>query len=422
MRRIRIPNPQVLLTYKTYLGADYASGTSATVVNTASFANNDLGLFGEPTEEKTEIKKVSTVTAPTTFTLASALNFPHAKGESIYKILWDFVSIEGRATSSGTFAELSQSGLQYDNKQNETVYYHSSGDDNWQYRFRFYNSSSQTYSEYSPTLSGTGFTQFQAGYMIRNVRKIVQDEDRKIVSDDEILRFLSDAQDIIYAHNPRYWFLFVDTYKANTGIAALDSTGTYSLNGYSNFGHLDCVKYKYVSGATSKIYRLEKKTDVEFEAITSDLNRGEDNWVEDYRLLPADSSSDNGYIEIDPVPVDSGIGTLYPKYYERMAVLDDVADETQVPLPKLLEDYAIGKIYRIKGNETKAELYEKNLISDSNDKVPPGLLMLDKLDAQQKKAVGQPRNLWNFRGRKYPANMYGNTAQNRDFIKENYMD
>jgi hypothetical protein len=418
MRRIRIVNPLLDKAYKTFLSADYSSGLSLTVFSNVSFAANDLLVVGEPKEELTELKKLDSITAKTGMTIPSALNFSHSKDTPIYKSLWDFVSIEGRSSSAGTFAELTQSAIQWDNDKGETIYHHSAGTDTWQYRFRFYNSVTATYSEYSSTLTGTGFERKMVGYMLRTIRKITNTWDQSIVSDDEIIRALNEAQDIVYAHNPKYWFLLVDTYKAGTGIAAIANTSVYSLSTYTTFGHLDSLRFRYNSGGNDEIYHLDKKSDVEFDKIAGNLNDAADDWTWIYKLLPADSSSDNGYIHIYPKTKTTDVGTLYPNYYEKMTDLEDVADETQIPFPKILEEWGIGFVYQLKGDETKAKIYQSGLISDNEDKVPRYLLLLDKMDRQQKMAQKQARNLWNFKGQRGARNLFTRPFYNRDWIKE----
>lgn len=421
MRTIRIINPLLEKNYRTFLGADYSPGTSATVLNNNSFAANDIGVFGEPKEELTESKKINALSGSTGFTLASTLNFAHSKGTPVYKTLWDYVSIEGRSSSAGVFAEITQSGIQWDNKQGETVYHHSSGDDNWEYRFRFYNSVTATYSEYSPTLTGSGFTRNQVGYMLRTVRKITNTPDQNVVSDDEIIRAFNEAQDIIYAHNPKYWFLYIDTYKQSDGIAATADTRVYSLAQYETFGHLASVRYHYNSGGTSELYHLRKKGEVEFDSLAGNLNDATQDYAECYKLLPADSSSDNGYIQIYPETKTTGVGTLYPNYYEKMADLDSVDDETQVPLPKILEEWAIGYVYQIKGDETRAKLYQSRLVLENEDRIPSSLLILDKLDNAQKEAQKQGKSLWQYKGQRAMRRLYGSTYGDygdRDYIKE----
>lgn len=421
MRRIRVTNPLLNQNYRTYITSDYSSGTSLTVASNTSFAASDYLVVGEPREELTEGKKLDSKSGSTTMTLASALNFAHSKSTSIYKSLWDQVSIESRASSSASWAVLSLSAIQWDNKDNETVYFDSDGTNTTQYRFRFYNSITTAYSEYSPTLTGAVAARGSVRAMVDRVRELTQDKESKIVTDEEIIRAFNDGQDIIYTHNPKYWFLLVDTYKGANGIEATADTSVYSLVDYTTLGHLDSIRYRYNYGADDVIYRLDFKPTVEFDALTKDLNASTDDWPEIYKLLPADSASANGYFQVDPTIKTDNVGTFYPSYFEKMADLDTVDDTTQVPLPKLLEDYAIAYVERIKGNETKAKLYEASLMSDNPDRTPKGLAMLDKMDNQQKAPQGQMKYFWRFRGQKAQSNLYGNkAAYTNDYKKENY--
>lgn len=424
MRRIKIPNPTVDETYRTYINSDYSSGTALTVANNSSFAANDLALVGNPREELTEIKKVDSISVKTNLTLASTLSFAHPKNTPVYKILWDNVSIERRTSSAGVFAEITQSGLQYDNKLNLTIYFDSDATDSYEYRFRFYNSVTTTYSEYSPTLSGAAPSRRSVRYMIQQVRELANDLDRKIVSDMEIIRAINRGQDIIYTHNPKYFFLYVDTYESGSGsIATVAGTKKYSLNSLTNYGELAGIKYEYSSGGIDQIYRLEKKSEIEFDRIDSDQNMVNDDWSQIFKILPADDSSENGYFKVTPKMLSSGIGTFYPLYYRKMPNLDTVDDLTLVPLPDLLIDYAIGHVEQIKGNENKAKIYQSCLVLDDETRTPRGLVMLDKMDRAQKDAVGQPKSVWNFRGQKAIRRLFGNKVaplQSPDYYRENY--
>lgn len=429
MRKIRLGNPQVDRTYKTYLSTDYisaSSGVSLHVLNRTSFSPNDLVVIGEPREELTEEKMIATLVDIDTVNLASALNFSHSKSTAVYKVLYDFVSIEARSSSAGTFAEVTQSPIQWDNKDNETIYFHQDGTDSFEYRFRFLNTVTDTYSEYSPTITGAGFTKQQVGFMVGRVRQIIADRERKIVSDNEIISYFNTAQDIIYARNPKYFFLKVDTYKQSDGISVTVGEDTYSLATYENYGHLDRVRYRYVSGGQSLLYNLTAKNDLEFESSVEDLNQTGDDHIEEYRLLPPDSSSDPGYLQVYPKPITSGVGTLFPVYYKVMPTLDTVEDETPVPLPQLLENFAIAQCERLKGNDKKAKIYEEmfygNADTRKDNDVLMGLAVLDQLDNARKRPQGQPRSLWNYRGQdggtRYLSRNKGLTS---DDIKERYM-
>lgn len=426
MRRVRIQNPLLDRTYRTFLDADYSSGTSLTVASNVSFAANDFLVCGEPREERTELRQIASLTGNTTVGINSAFRFSHSKGSPLYKSYWDFVSIERRTSSAGSFAEISQSAIQWDNKLNETVYYDQNATSAYEYRFRFYNSSTAEYSEYSDTISGAAPARNTVRAMVQEVRLNTGDIDRKIVSDDEIIESFNTAQDIIYTHNPKYWFLYVDTYELGSGsIAATTNEDVYTLNNLTRFGHLSGLKYRFNSGGDDIIYQMRRESEVEFDRLDSDQNITDDNWPTIYKLIPADASSDNGYFKVTPDIKDSNVGTFYPLYYEKMANLDSPADVTQVPLPRLLIDYAIAFVERIKGNETKAKIYEASLVNITREnltRTPPGLLMLDKMDASQRKAVGQPQSLVVFKGQKAIRRYFGNKypGVSLDFIRENY--
>jgi hypothetical protein len=102
-----------------------------------------------------------------------------------------------------------------------------------------------------------------------------------------------------------------------------------------------------------------------------------------------------------------------------MDTLNTVDDSTPVPLPQLLENFAIAHVERIKGNDTKAKLYE-DMFYGIPDKykqgaIIGGLALLDNLDNANKRPQGQPRSLWSYKGDKLTKRY-----MNRDYVKENY--
>lgn len=428
MRSIRIDNP-VLDSYITDIAADYSSGVTVTARSNNSFSANDLLVFGHPTEELTELKKLDSISGNTVLTLASALKFAHNKGTPIYKSIWDNVSIEGRSSSGGVFAELTQSAIQWDSKTKKTIYFHQSGTDTWQYRFRFYNSVTTTYSEYSPTLLGTGFTRKQAGYLIKEARRIAGDKEGRIMSTDELLRALTKAKYIIRAHNPKYWFWKVNGYNSSKSIAATASTSVYEFDSITDFGTLDSIEYAYSTGSISEKWPLKAKGDAEFLQYTRDLNRPNSDRPRMYRLLPPDANSEFGYFEIENKIQTNSVGTFYINYYMNETNYNSIDDETAIVIPEILEDYLASEIYAAKGNEAMADKYRKKFVGPENrEKTLPlekldGIALLDELDRQHKKAQGQPRQMWNFRGQRAVNRMYGGrTSVSPDYIRENYFD
>lgn len=419
-RKIVIPLPNFEFTEKTYLDADYSSGTALTVVNNYGFANDDIAIIGEPSEEKTESKDVTGQTGNQQIDISGALKFDHNKGNVIYRFEYDQYEIY--RYRSATWTLISTSNIQWDKR--ETIYIDSGGLSTDSYRYRLKNSASVAYSDYSPTIAATGFTRSQVGYMIREVRKISGDTERKIVTDDEIIRQFNRAQEIIGAMRKDWWFLLVDTYKQNTPLTGVAGTNVYSLATFSDLEFISTMRVRYYDGSNTNTYHIEQipKAELEYDHIDEDATDNDD--VVAYTILPADSSSDQGYIRVSPTPQLTIVGAtlkFFPDYYKKMADLDDVADETSVPIPSLLEDFALAYVYAVKGDETRTAMYEKRFYGPETGtekyNASTGVRLLEKMQNGKNKAQGQPRSFRRHGGRR----TYGNySSSNRDYYHERY--
>ncbi|OGO14269.1 MAG: hypothetical protein A2Y53_03945 [Chloroflexi bacterium RBG_16_47_49] len=431
MRRLRIPPPDLHKEEKTYLDADYSSGTALTVINAIGFAGGEVTFFtvvGEPAEDKTELQTVASLTGSTVINISSALRFAHNKSTPVYRSPWDQIEIY-KMPSGGGWSLISTSNIQWDKR--ETLYIDDDGGNTDSYRFRFKNSASTIYSEYSPTVTGAGFARNQVGYMVERIRKNVNDPERKIISDEEIIQFLDTAQDLIKGVRQDWWFLLVDTFKQLDGIAVTAGEGVYSLASYTDFNFLESVRYNFNDGTDDILRHLRAEDALIFDDRVRDQDRDEDDQIEVYKLLPPDSSSDNGYIQVDPVPENAN-GTLYPNYYKIMTTLDDVADETPIPIPSILELYAMSQCERIKGNETKATLYENLFFGKSgqgnlSSRIvirPTGIQLLERMQNSYLHPQGQPRSWKVWRGRKAIKELMQDTSHGlgNDSLREKYFD
>lgn len=429
MRSIRINNPK-LDSYITDLAEDYvAEGVSIVTRSNNSFQANDLVVFGNPKEELTESKKIDAISGNTGLTLASTLKFSHNKGTPIYKTVWDFISIEGRSSSLGSFAQLSLSPIQWDNEKGKTIYYHSDGNDNWEYRIRFYNSVTSAYSEYSPTQTGIGFQQQQMGYIIRDARLIAGDQEGNVLTTEECLRFLTRAKNAIRGHNPRYWFWKVIGYISNKSIAATANNSIYNLDDIDDLGIIDTIEYRYTSGNEDIKYNLRGKSDSEFNDYVRDINRPTDDKPRTYRLLPPDANSTKGYFEINTKIANNDVGRFYINYYKIEENYNSADDTTSIIIPEILCDYLASKIFAAKGNENMAKTYMKYFTGPRNrgktqgGEELTGIALLDELDRQYKKPAGQPTQFFRFRGQRAMSRLYGSSrSSNPDYNKENYFN
>jgi len=390
MRRIRIPHPDFTHTEKTYLDADYATGSTAlTVVNNYGFENDEIAIIGGLGEEKSESKDVTGQTGHTQIDISATLKFAHNKNTVVYRYEYDQYEIYRYRAAAWTL--ISTSNIQWDKR--ETIYVDKVGLSTDAYRYRLKNNTSAAVSAYSPTIAATGYTRPMVGYMIREVRKILRDEERRIIkTDDEIIRQFNRAQEIITSRRDDWWFLF----KENSAITTTADTRKYGLSTITRLNYIDTVRYRFDDGTTDNIYHLLQKPISEHDYDVRDVDEVSDDWPNSYAILPADSSD-----------------------------LDDVADETGVPIPSILEDYALAYCFKVKGDDKMAQIYEERFFGpqpgrDEDYGEPTGIRLLERMQNSKSKAVGQPKAMKRWRGRKAMTMFYNDNEIDRDSIKERY--
>ena len=236
---VSIKNPDISNKERTWFtAASLATATSLTVRDSTNFAANDYGVAGNVGEELTECKKISSITSTTAIAIAAMTN-PHPNGTLLQKTDWNQYSLEFRTSSSGSWSVLTTADLDWDDKY--TIYSHSIGTSTSQYRFRFYNSQTAAYSEYSGTLVGSGYTSAQVGYMVNQIRLLINDLDSKVVTDEEIIRFINDGQDEISAVRPDWYFLLTENNTTTTTVGIRE----YSFP--SDFRALESLRFRYIS-------------------------------------------------------------------------------------------------------------------------------------------------------------------------------
>jgi hypothetical protein len=423
-RRLRINNPDLANSEKTYLDADYASGTTITVQSNVSFAENDIIVIGEVGQEKTEGGIVSSVSSDKkTITLDAALNFSHTKGIVVYRAEYNFVDIDVDMVAGSTvWAALSQSPIQWDRK--ETIYIHQGGVSGYNYRFKFRNSATGNYSEYSPTITGAGFAKNTIGYMIQEVRKSIIDPDGNIVSNSDIIRYFNAAKDIINGTRNDWWFwLKEDT----SSITTVDGQKEYNLDDIStHIEYIKYIKYNYNDGTRNETWHLRHLSDIEYDYESMDGNASEDDEVAYYNLKPGDSNSTSGYFRVWPVPATDDYGTFHVRYYEPDADYSDIADTTAIPMPELLINYAIFLCEQLKGNNSKAKIHFELFFGaqdkEKGRKVQTGIAALEAMQRGKLRPLGQPRSLKTFRGRRAMQRFFGDHAVDADKIREDWFD
>lgn len=401
MSSIAIRNPDISENVTTSLSQDYSSGTTLNVDSSSAFADGNYILVGEPGLEKSEITHLTATPASATTLTVSSLSYSHAKGTPVTFIRWDKYELSYATSSTGSWTVYGSmpANLKYDAVNTE--YIDADATSTYQWKYRYYSSESATYSDYSDTITASGWAKNSVGYMVRQVRKTINDPESKTVSDTEIIRYFNEAQDKIYTLYDRWWFL----YKEGTVIDTVASQKPYKLP--SDFGRMSRVLYRYISGSTDTNYNLKYLPNVEFEYESRDNNADDNDKLQFYSIYPGDSDNATGYLHIWPTPETAGLD-ITPWYYKTMTTLDSFADETDVPIPSILEDYALAQIYQIRKEETNADRYDRIFREQ-----------IELLKLMQRKQVGSMRSLWRYKGLDAEERFFGGTlSTGRDPEKE----
>jgi hypothetical protein len=358
--KIQIYNPDLSNEERTYLDADYSSGTTLTVRNNGGMTANYFVVVGEPGQEQTECKQISSTTGNTTITIASALKFAHPKSTPVYLTKWDKWSLERASTLAGVYTEVTESPvfIKWEDKELATLIENVSGSSSYFYKWRPLNSITATYGSYSDVLAGGGQERSTVGFVINQVKRNPLAKD---VDDETIIEYFNDFQELVYEEMPKAWWFK----KEGTQVATAADTYKYSIStNWSDFLSMNYMLYRYVSGSTDVTYPLTFSPLVEFYNFKADSDQPSDDYAKYWTVLPPDSTSPKGYIGIHPTPKSDDC-YLAPVYNRSLTDLDTFGDILVVPKPKGYVDYALYRIASdIKLDMSNADKYNSMVRSD----------------------------------------------------------
>lgn len=395
MIRLKISNPNLSGEEKTFLTSDYSSGASLTVRNSDNFTTNWFAVVGEPGQERTETKDVSSLSSSTDITLSGALSFSHPKSTPVYRSHYDQISIERKA-SGGSYAEIAEGkiDIEWDNDDRKTFVSISAGQSTDTYRWRFYNSVTAEYTAYSDELAGTGVARDEAGHVINLVRK---NPITNNIDDETILTYMTDFQELVYDEVPKAWWF----QKEGDEVATAADTYSYSVDAnWSDFLSIKFVLYHYTVSDSDidETYPLTYSPLNEFYNYKADSNQATDDVARWWTMLPPDSDSANGYIGLHPTSKTANCG-IVPIYQFELGTLDSFGDTLVVPYQKGYVDYILYRIFDdIKNDEGNAAKY--------NARVARDILAIKRRSRRQ---LGQPE-LFRWRGTRGWSKQYGDNA------------
>jgi len=401
--KLKLRNPDLIGEQRTYITSDYASGVSLTVRNNDGFTSNWFVIVGEPGQEQTECRQISSTTGYTTITLASALKFSHPKSCPVYLSQWDKIDVVRASSSGGVFSAISGSPfyISWDTSDLKTMVPDASGASSNYYKYRLLNSISTTYSEYSGEFPGSGLARNKAGFVIKQIQR---NPIAVGVPDEAFFEYMTDYQDAVYEEMPKAWWFI----REGTAKATEVDVYKYSISdNWSDFLSLKYVLYNYVSGSTNSINPLVEKTPLEFYNLKADTTQDSADTVTCFALLPPDSDSEKGYIGLHTTPETTAC-SITPVYEIELSAIESFDDTLVIPHIRGYKDYIFYRIYHdIKGDTTNADAY--------NAKVA---LSIQGLKKRANRSVG-PAEFKRYRGVRGYSRLFGTHLSNDD-LREKY--
>ncbi|MES2216677.1 MAG: hypothetical protein V4481_05290 [Patescibacteria group bacterium] len=186
--------PELQDDQRTFLDADASAGDSTLTANGINFSVGQYIMIGQPGALKTEIIRIHASTTPTStlITLASALKFPHNRGDVVrfipYNAIWIDVSTDG----GSTYSFLATTTIRADST--DTYYQNAAGSSTDYYRIKFENSSDTTFSSYSDGIPATGYADNTIGSVKRRALRELGEEVGDLFKDSDLNDWLQQGR------------------------------------------------------------------------------------------------------------------------------------------------------------------------------------------------------------------------------------
>lgn len=355
-----------------------ASGTTWLVKNTAGFVANNYAVLGNPGQDKTEIKKISSVDSVTQFT-GAATSFAHSPDDPVYLSRFNQIKIYRASSLSGSYTLLTTVDIQIDNSNGETVYDDTSGTTSNYYKVSYYNSTSGTESALSDPIPGSGYSRTSCAYLIDDILDEANDRAEQVATRGEVLRWLGDCDEEVWGSRKKWEF-----FREDDTLSATADTKTVALSGLSKtFDKLDYITFNYVSGGTDITYRLREIILPEYERKTDDNNDTHDDRIQEFAL---DFLNNN--LLLNPIPDTTQTNKLTVYYYFKPSPYDSEGDTLYIPNSRVYFTYGMMRFHMKKKSEQR-------IIDKWEQKFFRAQLDLVRL---QRRSSSQPRSMEYKRG------------------------
>jgi hypothetical protein len=180
-------NPRSSLTVKALLGQ-----TSLVVQNGVDFAADDYVVNGNPTEELTEIKKITSISGKT-ITLSSNLINTHPVNTRIQVIKYNQVKFYKASSINGSYTLVATKDIAID--EPHTLYDDPTALSTDYFKIKYYNAQTGTLSVFSDPIGTSGFPRYSLVRIQDALFKRSGDSKRQFLDADEMTDWVNEIKD-----------------------------------------------------------------------------------------------------------------------------------------------------------------------------------------------------------------------------------
>jgi len=156
------------------------------------YAQNDLLVIGNPTEELTEIKKITSITGKS-ITLSANLVNAHAENTKITLIKYDQVKFYKASSIAGVYSVVSTKSIAID--EPHTLYDDATAVTSDYFKIKYYNSQTTDLSVFSDPIASGGFPRFALINIQDDLFKRFGDKKLQFLDREEITGWLNELKD-----------------------------------------------------------------------------------------------------------------------------------------------------------------------------------------------------------------------------------
>lgn len=285
--KLSILHPPTNTSPVTSLAADYVAGVGIILVkNTKQFQLGKFVIVGGIGNEQTEIVRPTTITDPSTFTLAANTSFPHQADSDVTLLDFDQIKMYRSTTGiNGSYTLFST--LPIDISEDFTTFEDTGAQTNYYYKFTYYNSYTQLETIQSDAISSIGFVFYSLKTMIDRVLSLFGDANSQFVTRDEVRDYLNE------------WYEIAQTELAVATKRFIVSTFTFTVqSGVESYNVLPANFLMEKAVRVSQDGGLSWK----YRAVMQQIDRLGDIWQDNviygYTIY-------NNTVELDPIPMNS---------------------------------------------------------------------------------------------------------------------